>query len=99
MSKPDAALLWARESAAKRAAYKNDADAIRSGLRDDAWGVRFVAEAFRAGQSHTDGLVAALEKIILETTDVTRDLDNYGMCILAVNSTARAALTAAKGQQ
>lgn len=34
----------------------------------------------------------ALQKIKLETTNVTADLDNYGMCILSVNSYVRTVL-------
>jgi hypothetical protein len=83
MSAPDAALLWARSFIGP---------AWHTVSEHTIW---MLCEAFRAGQAHDTGLLAALEKIATETADVTKDLDNYGMCIAAVNAHARAAIAAA----
>jgi hypothetical protein len=103
MRKPDAALLWARADFAANVraigtTHHKMADDVLAGKHDDLLDIR--ARGFRAGQAHTDGLVAALTRqadnmaLILNHFDVPAQWYDKFTQELADD---RAALTAAKG--
>jgi len=74
---PDAAQIWARERVAERCDDKADRAAVLAGIRDGRWGVTVRAEAYRAGQSHTQAALAArverLEGLLQTVRDYVAD--------------------------
>ena len=103
---PDAALLWARTSFAAHLrligpTHHEMADEVLAGEHDTILGSR--AEAFRAGQSHDAGLLAALEAVRRQIAQqrggalYPNDADGFEMALDDIDEAARAAIAAAKG--
>ena len=74
MTKPDEALLWAREDFARTLRPYKDyiADKILSGAWDADPSIRLSAQAYRAGAAASDARIKALEEALRDANLRTR---------------------------